>query len=59
MWDYISSKPAIGIFDVNGAFDSHTLPPIVFIDFHGASYYCGLGPSRRGCTLVGIVLKQL
>ena len=27
MWDYISSKPAIGVFDVNGAFDSHTLPP--------------------------------
>lgn len=27
MWDYISSKPAIGIFDVDGAFDSHTLPP--------------------------------
>jgi hypothetical protein len=25
-----SSKPAIGIFDVNGAFDSHTLPPFVF-----------------------------
>ena len=30
MWDYISSKPAIGIFEVNGAFDSHTLPPIFF-----------------------------
>jgi hypothetical protein len=34
MWDFISSKPAIGVFDVNGAFDSHTLPPIIF-NAHG------------------------
>jgi hypothetical protein len=27
-----SSKPAIGVFGVNGAFDSHTLPPIKFSD---------------------------
>jgi hypothetical protein len=37
MWDYIPSKLAIGIFDVNGAFDSHTLPPIVFNNLSGFS----------------------
>jgi len=25
-----TSKPAVGIFDANGAFDSHTLPPYTF-----------------------------
>ena len=37
MWDSISSKPAIGVSDVNGAFDSHTLPPIIFKDLFDAS----------------------
>ena len=46
MWDYISSKPAIGIFDVNGAFDSHTLPPVVFNASRSVDSRVSVWPSR-------------
>ena len=46
MWDYISSKPAIGSFAVNGAFDSHTLPPVFNnLECHeitGNQFSCGM-----------------
>ena len=48
MWDYISSKPAIGIFDVNGAFDSHTLPPNSPFDCD--SEFRWRGPTLGACN---------
>src|SRR5271157_3436920 len=54
MWDYISSKPAIGALGVDGAFDSHTVPPISFApsDSGSASLRISAAGAAR-CILAG------
>jgi hypothetical protein len=57
MWDYISSKPAIGVFDVNGAFDSHTLPPFIYCSLH-TIFSITAEPSAPRRLHVGCIVPQ-